>query len=169
MTHMKKHLLATFILSTSMLCHAELPSGSVASLLQRAETGDLSAMYSLTGGLRQISTDSDDLMEAHINGKAIPAVLVTDLTPASSAYAIAMMYSRPLPEIEAMSFFCRWAQRSFALHRKDPIGDAEAQMKWQVAEDSFEEIVQPLTTDQRKACDEQAKGWKLKTPGPLSN
>jgi hypothetical protein len=161
---MKKRAFAAIVLSASMLSHAELPSGTVASLLQKAESGDLFAMYSLTGGLRQLSVDSDDPMNAHINGKTIPAILVAQLTPATSAYTIAMMYNRPLPEMEAMAFFCRWAQRSFLLRRTDPVGDAETQMKWQVAQDTFEDIVEPLTQEQRSACDAQSKNWGLKRP-----
>lgn len=161
---MKKYTFAAIALSASMLSHAELPSGTVASLLQKAEAGDLFAMYSLTGGLRQLSIDADDTMNAHINGKTIPAVLVAQLTPATSAYTIAMMYNRPLPEMEAMAFFCKWAQRSFVLHRTDPMGDAETQMKWQVAQDTFEEIVESLPKEQRTACDAQVRNWELKRP-----
>lgn len=159
---MKRQLFAVLAAATSIVAHAELPSGTVGSLLKEAENGNLPAIYSLTAGLRQVSIDSDHVMDAQINGRIFPAQLVAQLDPASSAFVIAMMYNRYLPETEAVFFYCKWAQRAFALHQVSTMTDAVAEMKWSIAKDTFEALVEPLTRVQRDDCDAQARNWRLR-------
>ena len=125
---MRPLLLLIALLTLAGPVHAELPSGTVAQLLDAAEAGSTPALYALAAGLPQLSVDSDTSLQQSIDSRQIPPQWLDQLNPASAALAIGIFHLiTQTDETQAMAFYCRWTQRALALLAKAPSNDPETQ------------------------------------------
>mgnify|MGYP003450169286 FL=1 len=157
-----KRLLSVIIFSSfSCISHAQYLSGTVESLLEKAETGDISALYSLAAGLSQIDVDSDDVMRKQINASRFHPAHMAQLDAATAALAVGMFYGRALPDKEFPEFYCKWTKRAISLYDKNPSLDPEAQMKWMNTKEGFPYVIESMSQLQMRECDSAASNWVL--------
>lgn len=142
------------------------PSGLVSELLNAAEAGNRSAIYSLVAGAPQVFPESDDIMNSYIDAEQFDLQRLNGTGDDALVFSLGITYKRIYAEPEASIFYCKWTQRALDLHRTLPPPtqeqDSDLSTRWYTVKYSFDEAKKLLSPERKQACQEAANDWKLK-------